>query len=69
MEIALFFGLMAVYVILSRMKFAQQMDQSFRERAERRREIRERHARWRRRREQRNAVESQDCCAESNCCA
>lgn len=69
MEIALFFGLMAVYVILSRMKFAQQMDQSFRERAERRREIRERHARWRRNREARENSAGTHESAASSCCA
>lgn len=69
MEIALFFGLMAAYVILSQAKFSQQRDPAYRERVRRRQDIRDRHARWRRQRAEKENSAGTQGCAASSCCA
>ena len=72
MTIPVLLGLMVLYAVLSRAKFGMQKDPVYRQRFSRREEIRERHARNRRRRalrEQKNTSEGTHEDAASSCCA
>jgi hypothetical protein len=69
MTIPVLIGLMVVYAVLSKLKFSMQMDPSYRRRMERREEIRERHARNRRRRAKKETKGTQEDVAPSSCCA
>ena len=72
MTIPIIIGLIVLYVILGRSKFAMQRDPAYRRRVQNREEIRERHARNRRRRAKREADAkdsegTQDDAASSGC--
>jgi hypothetical protein len=74
MTIPVLLGLMVLYAVLSKSKFAMQRDPSYRRRVQSREEIRERHARNRRRRAAREetaatASEGTKEDAASSCCA
>lgn len=71
MTIPVIMGLIVLHVILGQVKFAMQADPEYRERMRRREEIREKHARFRRQRANREGKKSegtQEDVARS-CCA
>jgi len=68
MKIATFFGLMAIYAVLSQLKLNQIQDPLYRIRTARREEILERHARWKKWRKKQDVTEIRDS-TDNSCCA